>query len=83
MRKLALAAVVLLAAPGCILVDYAVDPVGVGTGFHEPIFPWYPLYLISPPPPPPKPVSGSRPVYEAVPASGGVSGRLTSEASSP
>jgi hypothetical protein len=36
---------------GCMCVDYLVDPVGVGTGSHEPIFPWYPHYLWHPPQP--------------------------------
>ncbi len=43
--------VALLSASGCMLVDYAVDPVGCGTGTHEPIFPWYPSYLWNPPKP--------------------------------
>ncbi len=51
MRKaLSLSALLfLLVAPGCMLVDYAVDPVGCGTGSHKPIFPWYPSYLWNPP----------------------------------
>ena len=38
-----------LGASGCMAVDYAVDPVGCGTGTHQPIFPWYPFYLWNPP----------------------------------
>jgi len=35
----------LTTAPGCIAVDYLVDPVGCGTGSHTPVFPWYPSFL--------------------------------------
>jgi hypothetical protein len=39
----------LCVASGCVWIDYLVDPVGCGTGTHEPIFPWYPHYLWNPP----------------------------------
>lgn len=57
-------AILAVSFSGCMLVDYAVDPVGCGTGTHKPIFPWYPIDLVNPPPkpaaysPPPNPYAG-------------------------
>ena len=48
-KKFTLLFLVFLAAPGCAVVDYAVDPIGCENGTHEPIFPWYPIYLLDPP----------------------------------
>ncbi len=45
MWRIPLILLVALTTPGCLAVDYAVDPVGCGTGFHEPIFPFYPAML--------------------------------------
>ena len=71
MMRTLLLLLLLLTTPGCVAVDYLVDPVGCGTGTHEPIFPWYPHYLFYPPgtpgnepgqqKTPPLPVAGSQP----------------------
>ena len=55
---------ILCSAPGCMLVDLAVDPVGCQTGSHKPIFPWYPSHLLFPPQP--KPPASNLPVPPAI-----------------
>ncbi len=79
MRAARLLLAILMTAPGCIAVDWAVDPVGCQTGSHEPIFPWYPHYLWDPPRepytrenPPPQIPGGPQAVFgdEPAPATG-------------
>ena len=45
MRRSMLLLLIASSLSGCIFVDQMVDPIGCATGTHDPIFPWYPIYL--------------------------------------